>query len=80
MKHQYVWINNLLGKLPSMKLRFSSREECDDEYVIYEGGEEAQQIHPPAMTGPDKKDLELYEKSMYKLKLVSFVSTFFIIA
>ena len=30
--------------------------------------------------GPSEKDIQLYNASMFKLKLVSFVSTFFIIA
>jgi hypothetical protein len=56
-------------------MTFSSREERDDEYVVYEGGADSGHSH-----GPSAKDLELYKASMFKLKLVSFVSTFFIIA
>jgi len=65
----------LLDNIPQINISFKSRQECDDDYVVYEGGE-----IKPVIAGPSDKDKKLYDASMFKLKLVSFVSTFFIIA
>jgi hypothetical protein len=61
-----------------LNITFSSREECDDEFVKYEGGD-TEKGHGHSH-GPSEKDIDLFKKSMFKLKLVSSVSIFFIIA
>lgn len=67
-----------MSLLPSFKLYSRAREDTDDEFVAYqEGGEAAGDGHSH---GPSEKDLRLYKASMFKLKVVSFVSIFFIIA
>ena len=67
-----------------MNITFSSREECDDEFVKYEGGHghshDAEKGGGGHSHGPSEKDIDLFKKSMFKLKLVSSVSIFFIIA
>jgi len=72
MKNQYNWIWRLI---PKFNVKFSSRNECDDEYVAMSNDFEGGHSH-----GPSDADLKLYKASMFKLKLVSFVSTFFIVA
>jgi len=53
---------------------------------VFEGGETKDaeaghgHSHGKQANGPSEKDVRLYNASMFKLKLVSFVSTFFIIA
>ncbi len=52
-------------------------EDSDDDFISYDV-----QYHGGGHGGgggASEKDRELYQKSMYKLKLVSFVSIFFII-
>ena len=68
----------LLPSIPNFKIAFKSREENDDEFVKYEGGGDTEVGHGHSH-GPSDKDLILYKKSMFKLKLVSSVSIFFII-
>jgi hypothetical protein len=83
----------LLDNIPKINISFKSREECDDDYVVFEGGKvdpEAGKGHGHGhdhgtdngneLASTSEKDLRLYNASMYKLKLVSFVSTFFIVA
>ena len=79
----------MLDNIPQINISFKSREECDDDYVVFEGGKvdtEAGKGHghdhgtEASANGPSEKDVRLNNASMYKLKLVSFVSTFFIVA
>ena len=84
MKHQYQWLNDLINKIPALNINFTAREECDDEYVAYEGGHGHGKTADQESDYEDDKDPEadkkLYATSMAKLKLVSSVSVFFIIA
>jgi len=89
MKYQYVWINDLINQIPKINLTFKSREECDDEFVMYEGGHGHSHDHEKGGHGHShdapksstaEADRKLYDASMSKLKLVSFVSIFFMIA
>jgi len=67
-------------KLPKFKFPGVVTEDCDDEFQ-YMGGEHADTEKPMSLAmGKRAKDLALYNASMAKLKLVAFVSIFFIIA
>ena len=82
MKDQYNWIMKRLPKLPSFDIRdyVHGRRECDDEFIMYEGGKVDNEAAHGHTHGPSAKDVDLFNKSMFKLKLVSSVSIFFIIA
>lgn len=68
-------------KFPKLSLPGIVTEDCDDDFQYMGGDHKIDNEKPKTRSEMKKeKDLDLYNKSMYKLKLVSFVSIFFIIA